>query len=122
MTKLADTSGAVIGIVSVTVWPACTSAARLVKFCPTVTAPVASFIQRYPRTTGSVPVAVHGRPPSLLTVTVVVAVWPANHVPGTVSLTQLALQSAERKLMSRNGLLKSVFHHEPFVCRSQRTM
>src|SRR5437764_434283 len=103
----------------VTVCPTCTSVARFAKFAPTVTRPVASSIQRYPSTTGLIPDAGHTRPPSFVTVTLTRVVCPDNQVRPTVSLTQSALQSAERKLMSRNGLLYSVFHQEPPDWRSQ---
>jgi len=57
------------------------------------------------RTTGFTPVAGHGRPPSFVTVALTRIVWPENQVRGTVSVTQSALHSAERKLMSRYGSL-----------------
>ena len=45
------------------------------------------------------------RSPGFVTVTLTRVVCPENHVRPTVSLIQSALQSADRKLMSRNGLL-----------------
>ena len=93
------------GKVTVTVWPGTTSDGSGASSAPGITLPVEVLVHLYESFTGFVPPAGQVRPPSLISVAVTVLVSPAVHTVGIVSETQVALQSVERRAMSRIGVL-----------------
>src|SRR5207237_4244689 len=97
-------TGAVTGIWSEIVWPGCTSPGSETRFAPGNVFPVALLTHLYPSCTGPAPAAFHTRPPSFARVTLIILVWPAVQLIGTLSLTQSTLQSAPRKYCSRTGV------------------